>query len=253
MSFLCSFHSHNLFPYFYSYSSPIFLSFPIILFPTSYLPSLPTLDTSNRKYPPDYPLPPGFSCEFLLHNSPIQNPSSPDTALTPISPTSDPSTSLYFSTLIPTIITTREFSFLSFIIQQCSFSTGMCVVSSPIHMTSAIYYLSMNLKLYAFKKSFWFKHPYQSLTTTSSILLILLLLLLFLFIIRHHILSSILKLLFIVQCYKLSFNVGLPLFLFISHLPILLILVTSTTLSPKFLPFDESVTLIVDIHYGEIQ
>ena len=99
------------------------------------------------------------------------------------------------------------------------------MVSALIEMTSTIYSLSMNLMLYAFKKLFWFNHPHQSLTTTSSILLILLLLLLFLCIIRHHILTSILPLIFLVLWYESSFNAGLLLFLFISHLPILLIMI----------------------------
>ena len=80
-------------------------------------------------------------------------------------------------------------SYFFFIIQQFPFSTGISVIFAPIEMTSAIYSLSMNLKLYTFKKPSWFNHPHQSLTTTSSILLILLLLL-FLSIIRYHILTS---------------------------------------------------------------
>ena len=158
--------------------------------------------TSIRRSPLGYPLPPGFSRESLLHNSSIQNPSCPDTAL--------PSTTLTFF----------------FIIQQCPFSTGISVVSAPIEITSVIYFLSMNLMLYAFKKPSGFNHPHQSLTTTSSILLILLLLLLFLSIIRHHILTSTLPLLFLVLCYESSFNVGLPLFM--THSPLTLCMTCNT-------------------------
>ena len=86
-------------------------------------------------------------------------------------------------------------------IERCPFSTGISVVFAPIEITSAIYSLSMNFMLYAFKKPSWFNHPHQSLTTTPSILLILWPFLLFLSIIRHHIhivLTSTLTLLFLV-------------------------------------------------------
>ena len=146
---------------------------------------------------------------------------------------------LYFLFLIPpplliplllsllSLTLSQLIDFLSFIIQQCQFSIGISVVSTPIEITSAIFYLSLNLKLYAFKKPSWFNQPPQSLTTTTLILLILLLLL-FLSIIRHHIFTSTLKLLFLVL---------LPIFiqhwitiicLFITF-PSILILITSTT------------------------
>ena len=102
------------------------------------------------------------------------------------------------------------------------------MVSAPIEMTFAIYSLSMNLMLYAFKKP-WFNHPHQSLTTTSSILLIILLLILFLSIITHHILTSTLTLLFLVLCYEPSFNVGLPLFM--THSPPTLCMTCNTHVS----------------------
>ena len=81
---------------------------PHHFFPTLHLPSSQLHLLENLLFIILYLL---GSHESLLHNSSIQNPSCPDTALTSITPTSDPFTYFDPITPIPTIITTNKFFF----------------------------------------------------------------------------------------------------------------------------------------------